>query len=284
MAFSELINLTVIVVTFNSAHCMPALGQCLSNFPNVIVVDNHSDDETVAETQRNLPQALVITNTRNLGFGAANNLGLQRATTPYCLLLNPDCELSYEGAAQLLKTAQSFPSAALIAPQLLKRNKELDINYRWVNTLWTSRGPRAEGICSVGFACGAAWLLNMSIMKQVGYFDERFFLYYEDDDLCHRIFNQKLCILIDPSVHLLHASRGSVKGTRPYHSEYLRGFHHAQSKITFAKKYQGESKARRLRLITLASAIASMPLRLLAFSPKHLARLSGRITGLISLK
>lgn len=276
-------NLTVIVVTFNSAHCLPSLGASLRNFPHIIFIDNRSDDETVSEISQHLPQATIICNEKNLGFGAANNLGLNSAKTPFCLLLNPDCQIDAHSAQKLLETANAFPDAALVAPQLLRSNFTPEINYRWVNTLWTSKGPGAEGLCCVGFACGAAWLLNMSVMKEIGFFDECFFLYYEDDDLCHRIFDHHKAILIDPSVSLVHSSRGSVKGKNPLRSEYIRGFHHAQSKIRFAQKYQSHAKSRTLRIKVFIGAILSLPIRLIAFSPRHLARLIGRIVGLSTL-
>lgn len=276
-------DLTVIVVTFNSAHCLPGLGASLRDFPHVVFVDNHSDDETVSEISRHLPRATVIRNERNLGFGAANNLGLNSAKTPFCLLLNPDCQIDARSAQKLLGTAHAFPDAALIAPQLLRSNFTPEINYRWVNTRWTSKGAGAEGVCCVGFACGAAWLLNMSVMNEIGFFDESFFLYYEDDDLCHRIFDHHKAILVDPSVTLVHSSRGSVKGNNPLRSEYIRGFHHAQSKIRFAQKYQGRTQSRTLQVKVLMGAVLSLPIRLIAFSPRHLARLIGRIVGLSTL-
>ncbi len=279
-ATQSLHDLTVIVVTFNSAHCLPSLGESLREFPHVVFVDNHSDDETVSEVARHLPQANIICNEQNLGFGAANNLGLKSAKTPFCLLLNPDCQIDRQSALKLLETANAFPDAALIAPQLLRSNLTPDINYRWVNTRWSSKGAGAQGICCVGFACGAAWLLNMNAMKDIGFFDESFFLYYEDDDLCHRIFDRQKSILIDPSVKLIHSSRGSVKGNNPLRSEYIRGFHHAQSKIRFAQKYQSHAKSRTLQMKVLIGAILSLPLRLIAFSPRHLSRLIGRIVGL----
>jgi GT2 family glycosyltransferase len=276
-------DLTVVLVTFNSAHCLAPLGKTLAGFPHIVVVDNNSDDGTAGQVRLHLPQARIIQNTKNLGFGAANNQALKQIQTPFGLLLNPDCELTADSALRLMATAQAFPTAALVAPQLLKSNGQPDINYRWVNTLWTSKGPGTDGLCSVGFACGAAWLLNMSHMQIIGFFDERFFLYYEDDDLCHRIFDSRHEILIDPSVKLTHSSRGSVRGKHPLRSEYIRGYHHAQSKIIYTRKYKNKHAASVLKLLVLLGALASVPLRLLAFSPKHIARLAGRIAGLLRI-
>ena len=67
-------NITIIIVTFNSAHCIAALAKGLAAMPHVIVIDNASDDETLSQIDLKLPHAKLIVNSRNLGFGAANNL------------------------------------------------------------------------------------------------------------------------------------------------------------------------------------------------------------------
>lgn len=279
----DLSQVTVVIVTFNSAHCLPELGAGLAGFPQVIVVDNASEDGTADAVRRHLPQAQLLVNPRNLGFGAANNRALRAARTPYCLLLNPDCEVGAEPVRALLASAARFPEAAMLVPQLLRAGGAPEINYRWSATQWASRGPGADGPCCVGFACGAAWLLNMRVMAAVGLFDERFFLYYEDDDLCERILAQRKAIVLVPEVRLVHASRGSVRGDRPWAAEYLRGFHHAQSKVMFAAKHESAAAAVRLRRRVLWLAVLGMPLRLLLPAPRQVARLAGRIAGLWSL-
>ncbi|MGH6625858.1 MAG: glycosyltransferase family 2 protein [Burkholderiaceae bacterium] len=276
-------DLTVVVVTFNSAHCLPALGRSLAGFPHVTVVDNASADGTLDAVRAHLPQAQVLANPRNLGFGAANNRALQQASTPYCLLLNPDCEVEAGQVLRLLAQAQAHPDAAMVVPQLMRGSGQPEINYRWPVTAWPSSGPGAIGPCCVGFACGAAWLLNMRVMQEIGFFDEGFFLYYEDDDLCQRIFERRKAIVLIPEVQLVHASRGSVRGASPWRAEYLRGYHHAQSKIRFTAKYQGAAQAQTLRRRVLWLALLSLPLRLLLPTPRHLARLAGRIGGLWSM-
>jgi N-acetylglucosaminyl-diphospho-decaprenol L-rhamnosyltransferase len=273
-------QVTVVVVTFNSAHCVAALAQALATIRNVIVVDNGSLDGTTDAVKRSIPQAQLIPNSRNLGFGAANNLALRRVETRFALLLNPDCETNANEIQRLLVAVKEDPGFAIAVPQLVSPSGQLEVNYRWPSTDWRSSGPPADGPCCVGFVCGAAMLFNMEVMSQVGFFDEEFFLYYEDDDLCKRVFDQKRQMLVIPSVRMTHRSRGSVGGKHRWRSEYLRGFHHAQSKIRFAKKYQGTEQAERLRTRTLLLAFLAMPLRVFLPVPRHLARLVGRVAGL----
>jgi N-acetylglucosaminyl-diphospho-decaprenol L-rhamnosyltransferase len=280
MTCVEADDVTVVVVTYNSAHCLPGLSGALATVRHVIVVDNASDDDLQAQLRLALPQASLIRNERNLGFGAANNLALAQVKTPYALLLNPDCLPTPEFLAGMLRAAASFPDAAIIAPHLIRRDGSPEVSYRWPATHWVSKGPRADGPCCVGFVCGAVMLLNMDVMRRIGFFDETFFLYYEDEDLCQRVFLAGQQIVLVPDVEITHLSRGSVKGPNPLKSEFIRGYHHAQSKLVFERKYFGAVHAARLRWKTLLLALMTLVPRLLLPQPRYLARLVGRIVGL----
>ena len=273
-------QLTVIVVTFNSAHCIPKLFSSLSDVENIIFVDNASNDNTIAIIRSNLPHATVIKNEKNIGFGAANNLALKLVTTPFSFLLNPDCIPRKSFFNEILNAAEFHSEAAIIAPQIIDAHCNLEINYRWSIKNWRSKGNGAIGPCCVGFVCGAAILLNMKIMNTIGFFDETYFLYYEDEDLCQRVFERKKQIIIIPNISVIHLSRASVKGTNPLKSEFIRGYHHAQSKIIFEEKHIGLYEAKKLRFKTLFLAILSLPFRLLFPQPRYIARLIGRIFGL----
>lgn len=126
-------------------------------------------------------------------------------------------------------------------------------------------------------------LLNMAAMAPVGFFDPRFFLYYEDEDLCLRVFQRQGQILVLPDIRVTHLSRGSVRGPRPWRSEYWRGYHHAQSKIRFMAKHLGVVAGRRAHRRLMASAALNVLARALLLSPKHLARAWGRLRGVWQL-
>ena len=273
---------TVVVVTHESAHCLRALDSLLSRCPNVIISDNGSGDGTSAMARQFWAHAIVLDHGRNLGFGAANNRALARVQTPFAFLLNPDCEISVEGLRGLLQTAEDFPQAAVLAPQLVSPSGKPEVNYRWPQNVWPSRGPAAEGPLCVGFVCGAAMLFRMAAFRDVGFFDEQFFLYYEDDDLCLRLFKAGQNIVVVPSVQAVHHSRGSVRGANPWRHEYGRGYHHAQSKLLFASKYRSRDEAMRLRRWLVITTTLGLPLRAIVFSPKLLARMFGRWRGLIN--
>jgi N-acetylglucosaminyl-diphospho-decaprenol L-rhamnosyltransferase len=282
---TNLLNkVTVVVVTHESAHCLQNLDPLLRQCSQVIVSDNGSLDGTPAQARERWPHAHVLEHGRNLGFGTANNRALARVQTPFAFLLNPDCVITAEALSQLIEAALAWPESALLAPELVSASGQPEVNYRWPQTLWRPQGPGAQGPTCVGFVCGAAMLLRLSAFSSLGWFDERFFLYYEDDDLCLRLFNARLPMVLVPAVTAVHHSRGSVRGGSPWKSEYVRGYHHAQSKMIFASKHQTPELAAQIRRKLLISTTLVLPFRLLAFSPRHFARMVGRWMGLLRWK
>jgi GT2 family glycosyltransferase len=274
-------QVTVVVVTYHSAHCLKALDTLLAQCPHVVISDNGSGDSTPEQARKLWPHAKVLLHGRNLGFGAANNRALTETRTPLALLLNPDCEMTPESVRELVRVAGDMPEAAIVAPQLLGAPGRPDVNYRWPSTLWASRGAGAEAPACVGFVVGAAMLFRLSRFEGVGFFDERFFLYYEDDDLCLRLFQQHRPIVVWPAVTAVHRARGSVRGKAPWKSEYLRGYHHAQSKLIYTAKHRSHAQARRQRWSVLLGTTVALPLRVVLFSPKLVARMAGRWMGLL---
>lgn len=272
-------RVTVIVVSFNSGHCIAPLAEGLQDLPQVVVVDNASSDDTAAQVARHLPRARWLALGRNLGFGAANNRGLAEAGTEFVLLLNPDCVVEPGAIEALVAAADRFPEAAAVAPQLLDRQGRPDVSYRWRSDRWASRGPGADGPACVGFASGACLLIRTAAMRRIGGFDETFFLYYEDDDLCIRLQQQCGALVFEPAARVRHVSRGSVGGRARLGAEYLRGYHHIQSKFLFQAKHlqRRVTTGRRWRYAAVAALEAA--LRLLLLDPRRAWRCAGRVAG-----
>ncbi|MGH8819953.1 MAG: glycosyltransferase, partial [Rhodoferax sp.] len=246
-----------------------------------------SQDDTCAAVQTHLPAATLLCLPANRGYGVANNEGLARVRTPYALLLNPDCLITQAAVAALVAAARTWDEVTLLVPQLVDGAGHRQINYSWPRHAWRPRGGAAEGPLNVGYACAAVMLVNLARLKATlgdgAGFDPRFFLYYEDEDLCLRVFQRHGQILVLPEIDVVHFSRGSVKGDRPWRAEYWRGFHHAQSKIRFQSKHFGVAAGRRARRRLLGSACLNVLARALLLSPKHLARAWGRLRGVWQL-
>ena len=132
----------------------------------------------------------------------------------------------------------------------------------------------------MGHACAAAWLLRCD--AQCWRFDTDFFLYYEDEDLCLRIFNARQGVLIDPAAVATHANRGSVKGGSVVKAEWGRGYHHSRSKIVFMRKHHSPAAARRTRRQALWLGGLELLLRVLTLQPRLIGRSAGRWAGMWS--
>jgi len=278
-AESSLLNdITAVVVTFNSAHCVASLVKTLRSFPHIVIVDNASSDGCIAALKTQLPQARIFQNNHNLGFGAANNIGLSLSSSIYTLLLNPDCSLDVEAIALLKTWLQKGASVAV--PQLLNPTGiawSPEANYRPSEFSWRTRASFAEGALCVEFACAACWLAHTSALRSVGGFDDRFFLYYEDDDLCIRLRRTNHEIVVEPSAQAQHISGGST--TPSLKSLWARSLHMARSKVLLSALHQGARAAFMRRLGLLAEGLLGVLLKPFALDGRGMVRSAGRFMG-----
>jgi N-acetylglucosaminyl-diphospho-decaprenol L-rhamnosyltransferase len=287
-------DVTIVIVTYFSASCIAPMARVLKDLKNVIFVDNGSTDDTIERIQTLLPHARLIALPTNIGFGSANNRAFAQSKTPYVAIVNPDIDFSISSLEKLLATADQFPTAAFVAPQLVNKDGQLDISYRFPRYLaggvsWKAKEQPADALTCVGFASGAFLLARRDALTALTGFDESFFLYYEDDDLCTRAFNAGMQIIVDPSAVVTHFSRGSVKTNSNLRAEYFRAKHHTYSKLLFERKHntahtRGQRTLKLARLWT--TAMLALPIRLLIPSKKYtsyLGRVCGRISGLYEL-
>jgi N-acetylglucosaminyl-diphospho-decaprenol L-rhamnosyltransferase len=287
-------DVTVVIVTYFSAACIAPMATVLAHLKNVIFVDNGSTDNTKELIRTCLPHARVVALTENIGFGSANNRGFAVCNTPYVAIVNPDIAFTLDALETLIVSADQFPNAAFVAPQLINREGKLDISYRFPRYMpgvrpWKATQAAAEALTCVGFASGAFLLARREALTTLKGFDESFFLYYEDDDLCTRAFNAGMQIIVEPNAVVTHFSRGSVKTSSSLKAEYFRAKHHTYSKLLFEQKHNSEetSRSRSLKIARLwVAALLALPIRLLIPSKKYsayLGRVCGRISGLYEL-
>lgn len=200
-------KLSVVIVSFNSATTLRA---CLGSLRGqrtdmeVIVVDNASTDDSLAAA-REFAEAVVLAQRDNVGYAAANNAGIRAATGEFVLLLNPDCEVRPGALQALLDFADSHPDAGAIGAKLLNPDGTLQPSGRafptlgrwWLETtgLYRLRTDNAnldpqrdyDQSGEVDEVSGACMLLRRAALAQVDLLDERFFLLWEDIDLCKRL-------------------------------------------------------------------------------------------------
>lgn len=200
------VRAAAVVVTYNSSRtieqALAALRRCHdAGVARAIVVDNASKDDTKAILQRNADWVTVVDSPGNIGFGRGCNVGLNLATEPYVVFVNPDAEFEPEACRTLVDFLDRTPRAAMAAPAIV----EADGDLQHVGGLTTpmglvlaATGLRVGGgrkrIAHPGEApfrtdwlCGALLMCRTEVIKQLGGFDPRFFLYFEETDLCRRV-------------------------------------------------------------------------------------------------
>ena len=232
-------QLTFIITTYNSAG---VIDNCLNkiNFNNyeAIVVDNNSSDKTTEIIIEKYPLVNLIKNKKNHGYGRANNIGLRSTTTPYALILNPDAFIFESDLEKLIAMMDKNSEIGIGAPVLLNfyplreddRLQEIAVIN---NNLIKDFGD----FKAVKYIIGACEILRMDLFKKIGFFDEKIFLYYEDDEICHRtILNNKICaVCVDALAY--HIGQGS-SGTN-LRGIYRRFWHRALSKFYWKEKQKG---------------------------------------------
>lgn len=197
-------SVTAVIVTFNSGD---VLAECLDSLlaatvSSIIVVDNLSTDETISiATAR--PQVQLVVSADNRGFAAANNRGLALTKTPFVLFINPDTLVTPPDAIQgLIEFMTAHPQAAAAAPRLRWPNGAIQpyafgsdptpayiirrALYRHLLRRPMHDWQSAEAQ-QVDWVSGACLLARTGALKEIGGWDESFFMYFEDNDLCRRL-------------------------------------------------------------------------------------------------
>jgi GT2 family glycosyltransferase len=219
-------SIDVVVVSYNSRAKLRACLEPLAGADgvNVIVVDNASNDDTVG-TIADLP-VKIIPLRKNSGFGAGCNVGWRSSSSSYVLFLNPDARISPAAVHALAQKAEELPGAAALGPKLVTPSGELDYSVRhfprlrstYARALFLHRlVPRASWVDEVirdprayvdthvvDWVTGACLLVRRAALEEVGGFDERFFMYCEDKDLCARLWEAGHAVAYEPSVVCEH--------------------------------------------------------------------------------
>lgn len=222
--FSEAL-LTVIIISYNSysviKQCLDLV--CRTDKFKVIIIDNASEDNSANLLREEYSNCDVVTLSKNFGYGRAANEGFKRTNTEFALLINPDVKASLDEIEQLLGFAvHSRKEVALWAPSL-------DVNFKG--------NEEAE---SVDWISGCAMLFNLPIVRKIGFFDPRIFLYYEETVLCKRLIQAGLKIKRCKTVFFKHLE-GRSSGSQ-LNIEITKAWHYGWSKAYYFNQYELENK------------------------------------------
>ena len=223
----------------------------------IIVVDNNSSDNTPSFVKNFFPQAILHLNRKNKGFAAACNTGAELSESALLLFLNPDVFLDQPAITELLNSYTNLDRVGAVVGRLRFPDGTFQPTCRRLptisNILFSRRGiigsfskenskynqPDYDKITDVPAAAGTFMMISKELFKKIGRFDERFFMYMEDTDLCKRLIMAGFKNYFVPSAGAVHSwSEGSKAGT------VRRSLYHHLSVYKYFNKHRQDLVAR----------------------------------------
>ncbi|NWJ97373.1 MAG: glycosyltransferase [Chloroflexi bacterium] len=275
---NRLPDLSVIIVSYNVAALLEeCLLSVLEREPDeflveIIVVDNASHDGSATLVRQKFPQCRLIENKHNYGFPRGCNQGLKVAKGRYLFFLNPDARLEPDALRKLVIFMENHPQAGIGGPQLRYPDGSLQPNRRRFpsrrlafieSTILQRYAPfknlkalrhfycedrPADQTQEVDWLVGAAFLVRRAVTNQIGGLDERFFMYSEELDFCHRAKTQGWeCWYLPEAVVTHQEGRSSAQDLPQRHINFQ------TSKVSYYRKHSGWLYAEILRLFLLAT-------------------------------
>jgi GT2 family glycosyltransferase len=240
------IDLTVTIASWNTRDELRACLQSLASLPyEVVVFDNASADGSPDMVRDEFPRVKLLLSDRNLGFGSAHNRAMAAGSGRYLMPLNSDA-LANDSLAELIRFADDHPKGGIFGPKILNSDGTLQYSCRryptieaalYRNTLLGRLFPRNHYTADylmrewahdepkqVDWVSGAAAMIRRETLDQVGGFDERFFMYCEDVDLCLRAHQAGWDVWYVPDAVVSHAIG---KSTDQVANKSIRMFHHS---------------------------------------------------------
>lgn len=241
-------DLSIVIVNYKNKgltlNCIRSLEESsLVNLKyEIIVVDNNSNDNIGQILAWQHPKVIFIQNNFNVGMGAGNNLGLKKARGKYLVVMNPDTLALPKTLAKLFSYMEANLSVGVVGPKQYNPDKSVqDSCYRWPKILtpffrrtflgkmskknkelerYLMHDYNKKTIREVDWLLGSCLFMRASALKEVGLFDERFFLYFEDTDLCRRFWEKKWRVVYNPEVEIIH-NHNRESARQPWYTFFM---------------------------------------------------------------
>ncbi len=224
-------KLSVIIVNWNVKQLLSACLRSLLTGEQgveleIIIIDNQSTDGSVAMIQQEFPSVTLIASEKNLGFAAANNIGLQRATGEYCILLNPDTVVPAGSLKAMVDYLEAHSEVGIVGPHIINPDgttqpsvrgnptgyNQLFVILKQINVLpwlpslhsYLRRDFDYAQTQPVDQLMGAALMFPKSLLAKIGLLDEQFFLWFEEIDYCLRTKQAGLQIIYLATSQIIH--------------------------------------------------------------------------------
>ena len=216
-------DLTIVIVTFKSENKIQRCLKSISDEIPVIVVENSSNETFKKKIENDFINVKCILTGQNEGYSKANNIGLKLVRSKYALILNPDTILNKNAIKSFVSSANIKKDFWLIGPA----------NDQMVNLDFGQ-----NNIKEVESLKGFAIFFNLQKFNKE-YFDDNFFLFFEEIDLCRRVINKNGKIYLDKNIKIEHEGASSVDKNNSDELEKNRNWHWMWSTFYYQKKYKG---------------------------------------------
>lgn len=267
-------DLSIVILCWNNLGVLPA---CLRSIYaetrdlefEVIIADNGSTDGTLAFVRANYPQVRIVENGANLGFSRGNNAAIPAARGAYILILNSDTIILDRALDKWIAYVQRYPEPAVHGCRVLNADGSFQHSARPMPTVWrylvsalylrplghlsdvflsdTYVGWNGTTERQVDWGLGCCLLLPAHVLRELGGFDEQFFYYFEDTDLCLRAGNAGYPTRFYPGAEIVHLGGESTTKRFPIRFQ-LESY---RNRYRFFFKHYGEKGVRRVRWISL---------------------------------
>ena len=264
-------NITFVIVSFRSSHIIEKCIKSINPKIKIIIVENSNNIQVKDYLENKFLNVQVIIAKQNLGYGKGNNLGISKVDTQYAFILNPDAILE-ENSLEKFNKAQIFlkDDFTILAPNFFN-------NYGYF--LNSNKNINKE-ILEVDYVKGFAMLINLKKIHPKDLFDENFFLFLEEIDLCKRIKQSggKIFVIQNSKIHHLgkHASENILN------IELCRNWHWMWSLFYYNYKHFGIITAYRVAIIRFFSSIFKLFFSFVFFNKKKILIHYYRINGLFN--
>ena len=248
--------------------CLNSIGK----FAEIIVVENSNNDDFKKKLENEYSNLKCILTGENLGYAAANNIGLKRVKTKYALVLNPDTILDKNAIERFLNRAEKLKNFWLMGPA---SDQMVELKFK------------ENDLLEVNNLKGFAIFMNLSKFNNE-YFDENFFLYFEEIDLCQKVKNNNGKIYLDRLIKINHDGSQSVNNLNKFELEKNRNWHWMWSSFYYHKKYKGFFLALIIIFPKLLSAFTKILIYSVLFNKNkrdiYFCRLSGIVNSIAGNK
>ena len=264
-------DITIVITTFQGKSKIKKCLNSINKNCHVLNVENSNDVEFKKNIEKEFSNVKCILTGKNLGYGSGNNIGLKEVKTKYALILNPDTVLYPETLDAFLLSAQQNPDFAIIGPNV----EYAEINKK-INFSSQAKIHKAENVK------GFAMFLNLPEFKDIGFFDENFFLYLEEIDLCRRLIKKNKNIYWDENIQIFHQGGQSHDSSINYQVELTRNWHWMWSTFYSNKKYKGFLVSFLIVSPKMLSAVIKILIYFLSFNKKKKEIYQQRLSGLFN--